>query len=151
MSKKTSTAALESFCKRRLTNRRRAPRHPAGRRRKRNNEAKTQRSNERAGEFGQAQIVVRQEGAVNGNKVSGAAGRLKVILPVILRITFCLVMWTLGVMTMTIAEAQTEEHRVVPEIPAGSARVLNSWCPADANHDTYYRVCFKKISRDFLD
>jgi hypothetical protein len=151
MSKKTSTAALESFCKRRLTNRRRAPRHPAGEGRKRNNEAKTQGSNERAGEFGQAQIVVRKEGAMNGNKVSGAAGKLKVILPVILRITFCLVMWTLGAMTMTIAEAQTEEHREVPEIPVGSARVENCWCPADANHDTYYRVPFQKITRDFLD
>ena len=62
-----------------------------------------------------------------------------------------MVMWTLGAMTMTIAEAQTGEHRVVPEIPAGSARVENSWCPADGNHDTYYRVCFEKISRDFLD
>lgn len=88
---------------------------------------------------------------MNGNKVSGAAGKLKVILPVILRITFCLVMWTLGAMTMTIGEAQTEEHRVVPEIPVGSARVENSRCPADANHDTYYRVRFEKITRDFLD
>jgi hypothetical protein len=30
MSKKTSTAALESFCTGQLTTRRRAPRHPAG-------------------------------------------------------------------------------------------------------------------------
>lgn len=66
---------------------------------------------------------------MNGNKVSGAAGKLKVILPVILRITFCLVMWTLGAMTMTIAEAQTEAHRVVPEIPVGSAHVLNPGVP----------------------
>lgn len=151
MSKKTSTAALESICKRRLTNRRRAPRHPAGGRRKRNNEAMTERSNERAGEFGQAQIVVRQEGPVNGNKISGAAGKLKVILPVILRITFCLAMWTLGVMTMTIAEAQTEEYRVVPEIPADPARVENSRRPVNTNHDTYYRIGVEKITRHFLD
>ena len=44
MSKKTSTAALESICKRQLTNRRRAPRHPAGE--KRRNEVRKQRSNE---------------------------------------------------------------------------------------------------------
>jgi hypothetical protein len=151
MSKKTSTAALESFCKRQLTNRRRAPRHPDGGRAGRSNEAKRQGSNERAGEFGQAQIVVRQEGAVNGNRVSGAAGKLKVILPVILRITFCLVMWTLGAMTMTIAEAQTEEQRVVPEIPVGSARVENSRCPVNSNHDTHYRVRFEQITRNFLN
>lgn len=149
MSKKTSTAALESICKRRLTNRRRAPRHPAGARR--SNEVQKQRSNERVGEFGQAQIAVRQEGAVKGNRVSEAAGKLKVILPVILRITFCLMMWTLGAMTMTIAEAQTEEHRVVPEIPVGPARVESSRRPADVNHHTYYRVGVEKITRHFLD
>ena len=39
--------------------------------------------------------------------VSGAAGKFRVILPVILRLTFCLAMWTLGAMTMTIAEPET--------------------------------------------
>ena len=87
---------------------------------------------------------------MNGNKVSRETSKLKVILPVILRITFCLVMWTLGAMAMTIAEAQTEEHRMVPEIPMGSGRVENSRRPADANHDTYYRVSVEKITRDFL-
>jgi hypothetical protein len=105
MSKKTSTAALESICKRQLTNRRRAPRHPAGE--KRSNEVRKQRSNETLGEFGQARIVVRGEDSMNGNAVRGAAGKFRVILPVILRITFSLVLWTLGVMTMTIEEAKT--------------------------------------------
>jgi hypothetical protein len=103
MSKKTSTAALESFCKRQLTNRRRAPRHPAGE--ERSNEAKKQRSEDRAREFGQALIAVGGENAMNRNIVSKATGKIRVILPVILRITFCLAMWTLGAMTMTIAEA----------------------------------------------
>jgi len=102
MSKKTSTAALESICKGQLPNRRRAPRHPAGGRR--SNEVRKQRSNERHGEFGQARIVVQREDAVNRNAVSGE-GKFRVILPVILRITFSLVLWTLGVTTMTIAEA----------------------------------------------
>ena len=88
---------------------------------------------------------------MNGNKISGAAGKLKVILPVILRITFCLVMWTLGAMTMTIAEAQTEEYRVTPEMPAGPARVENPRRPVGANHDTYYRVRVEKITRGFLN
>jgi hypothetical protein len=105
MSKKTSTAALESFCKRKLTNRRRAPRHPAGE--ERNNEVRKQQSEDRTREFGQAQIVVRGEDVVNRKAVSGAAGKFRVILPVILRIAFSLVLWTLGATTMTIAEART--------------------------------------------
>ena len=38
--------------------------------------------------------------------VSGA-GKVRLILPVILRLTFCLAMWTLGIMTMTFAEPDT--------------------------------------------
>ena len=41
------------------------------------------------------------------NTFFGSAGKFRVILPVILRLTFCLAMWTLGVMTMTIAEPET--------------------------------------------
>jgi hypothetical protein len=137
MSKKTSTAALESFCKRRLTNRRRALRHPAGE--ERSEEVRKQRSNERAREFGQAQIVVRREDVMNRNSVSGTAGKVRVILPVILRITFCLAMWTLGVMTMAIAEAQTREQRVVQMIPVDRARVENLQRWVDAGHDAWCR------------
>jgi hypothetical protein len=45
MSQKTSTAALDSFREGQLTNRRRAPRHPAGGK-TRSNEVRKQRSNE---------------------------------------------------------------------------------------------------------
>jgi len=103
MSKKTSTAALDSFRKGQLRNQRRAPRHPAGK--ERSKEVWKQRGKERAREFGQARIVVRREGAMNKNAVSGTAETFRAILPVILRITFCLAMWTLGAMTMAIAEA----------------------------------------------
>jgi len=41
------------------------------------------------------------------NVVREASEKFRVILPVILRITFCLAMWTLGAMTMTIAETRT--------------------------------------------
>jgi hypothetical protein len=105
MSKKTSTAALESICKGQFPNRRRGPRHPAGE--KRRNEVRKQRSNERAGEFGQASIAVRREDVMGRNVVREASEKFRVILPVILRITFCLAMWTLGAMTMTIAETRT--------------------------------------------
>jgi hypothetical protein len=137
MSKKTSTAALESFCKRRLSTRRRAPRHPAGGRGK--NEARKQRSNEPVGEFGQALIAVRREDVMDRNVVRGAAAKFRVILPVILRITFCLAMWTLGAMSMTIAEAQTREQRVAQEIPVDRARVENLQRWVDSGHDTWCR------------
>jgi hypothetical protein len=104
MSKKTSTAALDSFRKGQLRNQRRAPRHPAGE--ERSKEVRKQRGNERTREFGQAQIVVRREDVMNKNAVSGTAGTFRVILPVILRITFCLAMWTLGAMTIEIARFQ---------------------------------------------
>jgi hypothetical protein len=137
MSKKTSTAALESICERRLTNRRRAPRHPAGG--KRRNEVRKLQGNERSGEFGQAQIVVRREDVMHRNGVSGEAGTIRVILPVILRITFCLAMWTLGVMTISIAQAQTREQRVVQKIPVDRTRVENLQRWVDAGHDTWCR------------
>jgi hypothetical protein len=76
---------------------------------------------------------------MNGNDVSGAAGKLRLILPVILRITFCLAMWTLGAMTMTIAEAQTRGHRVVQEIPVDRACLENLQRSVDAGHDTWCR------------
>jgi hypothetical protein len=139
MSKKTSTAALDSFRKGQLRNQRRAPRHPAGGRRERSNEVRKQRGNERARVFGQAQIVVRREDVMNRNAVSGAAGKFRVILPVILRITFCLAMWTLGAMTLTIAEAQTREQRVVQVIPVDRGRAENLQRWVDSGHDAWCR------------
>jgi hypothetical protein len=152
MSKKTSTAALDSFCKRRLTTRRRAPRHPAGE--ERSNEVRKQRSNERAREFGQAQIVVRRDDVMNKSGASGVAGKFRVILPVVLRITFCLAMWTLGAMTLTIAEAQTQEHqehRVVKTIPVSCTRVENLQRSGDVGQETGCLVRREKIMRDSLD
>jgi len=137
MSKKTSTAALESICKGPLTNRRRAPRHPAGG--KRRNQVRKQGSNESLREFGQAQIAVRREDVMNSEVLRGVAQKARVILPVILRITFCLAMWTLGVMTMSIAEAQTREQRVTQKIPVDRARVENLQRWVDAGHDTWCR------------
>jgi hypothetical protein len=73
------------------------------------------------------------------NAIAGSAGKFRVILPVILRITFCLAMWTLGAMTMTIAEAQTREHRVTQVIPVDRTRVENLQRWVDAGHDTWCR------------
>src|SRR5215475_3755028 len=98
MSQKTSTAALDSFGKGRLPNRRRGPRHPAGGKR-RSKDATKQRGNEKAREaakeFGQARIVIQGGGVMNGNSANRAAEKIRVILPVIL----------------TFPENQTCEHR----------------------------------------
>jgi len=73
--------------------------------------------------------------------VRGAAEKTRLILPVILRITFCLVMWTVGAMTMTIAEAQTQER----------ARVENLRGSVDSGHDTWRSIRVEKIMRKSLD
>jgi hypothetical protein len=149
MSKKTSTAALESICKGKLTNRRRAPRHPADGRR--SNEVRKQRSDERTRVFGQAQLAVRREDDMDRNVACGAAGKFRVILPVILRITFCLAMWTLGAMSMTIAEAQTWEHCVAQDNLASDASAEKLQSSGDAAHEPWCRIRSEKISRDPSD
>ena len=93
---------------------------------------------------------------MDGKDSRGAAGRSMVILPAILRITFCLAMWTLGAMTMTIAEAQTREERVVQKIPVDRARVENLQRWVDAGHDTWCRepqsvaaVTLRRVAAEF--
>ena len=76
---------------------------------------------------------------MNRSSVNGIAPKIRVILPVILRIAFCLAMWTLGAMTMTVAEAQTREHRVAKELPVDRARVENLQRWVDAGHDAWCR------------
>ncbi len=156
MSKKTSTAALVSFREGQLSNRRRAPRHPAGE--QRNGEVMRQRSNEPVREFGQAQIAIRPEDVMNTNTANGVAGKIRVILPVILRITFCLAMWTLGATTMVVplADAQTREHRLLQTIPVDRARVENLQRWVNSGHDTWCRdpkfvagMTLRRISPEF--
>jgi hypothetical protein len=89
-------------------------------------EAKKQRSsekaNEEAKEFGQARILVCQGGDMSEAKANRPAGKLSLILPVTLRITFSLVLWTLGRAPMILTEAQTGKDRLIREMPSnGSA------------------------------
>jgi hypothetical protein len=137
MSKKTSTAALDSFREGQLPNRRRAPRHSTGE--KRSNEIKRQRSNEPEREFGHARIAVRKEDIVNGNNTKLLPRRIRTILPVILRITFCLLVWTLGVASITLVEAQTIEHHVVHKLPVNRTRIENLQRWVNNGHDTWCR------------
>ena len=149
MSKKTSTAALESICKRKLTNQRRAPRHPAGGRR--SEEVRKQRNDDSAREFGHAQIVVPLEDVMNRNGVPGAAEKFRVILPVTLRIPFCLAMWTLGAMSMTIAEAQTRGQRVAQDNLVRDASAGKLQGSVNAAHEQWGRIRGEEITRDSND
>jgi hypothetical protein len=118
---------------------------------KRSNEVKKEPGNESVG-------AVFREGVMDRNVVRKAAGRIRVILPVILRITFCLAMWTLGAKSMTIAEAQTQEHRAVERLPVDRARVENLQRWVDAGHDTWCRnpqlvasITLRRIAPEFAN
>jgi len=142
MSKKTSTAALDSFRKGQLRNQRRAPRHPAG--------------EERVRKYGSKEVTKERESLgrrrlwFGGERHEqergfGTAGTSRVILPVILRITFCLAMWTLGAVTMAIAEAQTRERCAVQKISVRRVRAQNLQRSVDAGHETRCRIRSEKI------
>lgn len=76
---------------------------------------------------------------MNGNDPNRMTRKIRVILPVILRIAFSLVLWTLGAATMSVVEAQTREHRVVQELPVDRARVENLQRWVNAGHDSWCR------------
>ena len=81
MSRKTSTAALDIFRQRFLRNPRRVPHHPAG---------------EKLTEIRPAQLGLFQEEDMRGSSQKGQTRSFRAILPVVLRIAFSLVIWTLG-------------------------------------------------------
>jgi len=55
---------------------------------------------------------------MNGNTAAEVAPKIRLILPVILRITFSLVLWTLGGATMTFTENQTYGYRPAQAVPS---------------------------------
>ncbi len=159
MSKKTSTAALASFRYRYLPTQRRAPRHsfPA-----RNNSVprSKQEHSETRGQFQRAELVIRQEDTMNANPRQSSRRSLKTILPVILRITFSLLLWTLGAsaMDLRVAQIQPNEHRVTINFPTERSNVeaLQRW--VNAGHDAWCRdpqlvaaSTLRRVSPEFSD
>jgi hypothetical protein len=63
----------------------------------------------------------------------------KTIVPVILRITFSLLLWTLGFASMNLVEAQVKPQRVVRDYPVDRAKLehLQRW--VSEGHDTWCR------------
>ena len=151
MSIKTSTAALDSRCPAPSPQPRRVPRHPAGARKR-----ATQRSKHSLKEkfqlrdsggslrseeslfFSQARIAIRQEDPMNTLHPSPSRN-LRMIVPVILRVTFSLLLWTLGVAPMRLVAAETKEHRTVYTFAIDRAQIedLQRW--VNAGYDSWCR------------
>lgn len=157
--KKASTAALDSLCRGPFRNQRRVPRHPAGARRSDTGRSK-QGNPKRHREIQQAQLVIHQEEVMNSNIRQRAPRKITTIFPVILRITFRLLLWTLGAATMnlTAAQAQPKEHRVVQTFPVDRATVENLQRWVNAGHDTWCRdpklvaaAALRRVSPEFSD
>ena len=76
---------------------------------------------------------------MNSNATNGNAWTMRQILPAILRISFFLVLWTLGAATMSVVEAQTPQHRTVQQLPVSRARVENLQRWVNSGHDGWCR------------
>jgi hypothetical protein len=124
--KKTSTAALASIRRGLFPNQRRNPRHPSGGR-KRSTRRSKKRIEERHKEIQQARLVIYKEDVMDSGTRQQAHRNFTTILPVILRITFSLLLWTLGAanMNLTPAQIQPKEHRAVKNFPVDRAAVEN--------------------------
>ncbi|HYA63557.1 MAG TPA: hypothetical protein VED66_10155 [Candidatus Sulfotelmatobacter sp.] len=67
------------------------------------------------------------------------AASIRTILPVILRIAFSLILWTLGAASMNLAAGQTTERRVVHNFAIDRAHVENLQRWVNAGHDPWCR------------
>jgi hypothetical protein len=78
-----------------------------------------------------------QENAMNAPNRNRAT--IRTIFPVVLRITFSLILWTLGAASMVIASPHSNEHRSVYNFPVERAKLedLQRW--VNAGHDPWCR------------
>ena len=155
MSTKTSTAALASLGQKPLHYRRRVPRHPAGETQG-NRKNGNLRSTVRQTETSQARIASNEENAMNSNNRKLEPKNLRMIFPVILRITCALVLWTMGVTPIVLAQAQTKEQRDVTNFPIDRAKIENLQRWVNAGHDDWCRdpqlvaaAAIRRVSPEF--
>ena len=162
MSTKTSTAALDLFSRATLCTPGRVPRHPAGAAGARGgraspsaartstgsvNEAPALERSPRSEEslfdvrskqnFEQARIAVRQEVVMKSTNRKNTRS-MRAILPVILRITLSLILWTLGT-SMSFLAAEPKEQHLVYSFPVDRAKIeaLQRW--VNSGHDEWCR------------
>ena len=95
---------------------------------------------------------------MNGNNQFATSIHHKTIVPVILRITFSLLLWTLGFASMNLVEAQVRTQRAVTDYPFDRAQLehLQRW--VNAGHDTWCRdpklvasAALNRVAPDFAD
>ena len=97
---------------------------------------------------------------MNANPRQSSRRSLKTILPVILRITSSLLLWTLGAsaMDLRVAQIQPNEHRVTINFPTERSNVeaLQRW--VNAGHDAWCRdpqlvaaSALRRVSPEFSD
>ena len=154
--KKTSTAALDSFRQGSVHNQRRVPRHPAGAswedmasgvpkslRKKRALASELRQWTIRIAhqEIQQARLAVVKEDVMNPNTQKRERKAISIVLPVILRITCSLLLWTLGASAMDIrlSQIQSKEHRIVLDFPIDRAKVENLQRWVNDGHDPWCR------------
>jgi hypothetical protein len=159
MSRKTSTAALDSFRRKLPRTPCRFPRHPAGARKTdspRSNVVAEERPgrrirhSERVHVSGrtlqgkpslfieQAQLSIHEENTMNPLHRNSVTS-IRTIVPVVLRIAFSLILWTLGAASMNLAAAEPKEHRAVYNFSVERAKIedLQRW--VNAGHDSWCR------------
>jgi hypothetical protein len=137
MSRKTGTAALGLFRRASTSIPCRAPRHPAGARK--TGSARSKPDSVRKWQaFQQAQIAIGQEESMNPLRRNLTAASIRTIFPVILRITFGLMLWTLGA-ARDLSAAETKGHRVVYGFAVERTKMedLQRW--VNHGHDAWCR------------
>jgi hypothetical protein len=159
MSRKASTAALDSFRRKSPRTPCRFPRHPAGARKTGSRRSNAVADEIRGPRIGysekdssqsrtlrrnpsifveQAQLSIYREDRMN-SLYRKPITNFRRIFPVVLRITFSLILWTLGAASMNLAAAESKEHRVVYNFSVERAKieVLQRW--VNAGHDSWCR------------
>jgi hypothetical protein len=166
MSRKPSTAALDSFRHESFRTRRRAPRHPAGENIRgpvptvsRDSAMNchpepapsagegsafhtspvncVSKQRTKQTKIAQPQIAIPKEEAMNRNHKNRGARSTQLDIPALLRITLALFLVILGITSAPAAHAQTKPHRVVKTYPINRANAENLQRWVNADHDTW--------------
>jgi len=153
--KKTSTAALGSVHEWPASDSRRVPGRPYGARRVGRGRSKQGMEARRV--FQQAEIVSCQEDAMSTRTNEREARDIRRILPVILRITLSLILWTLGGgMVLELAAEPVKEHRVAYTFAINREQTENLQRWVNEGHDTWCRdpklvaaMAMRRLSEEF--
>jgi hypothetical protein len=84
-------------------------------------------------------MVTEMEKSMNTQKVSSHSVAQQKMIPMVLSITVNLLLWTLGLATMSLAHIENEPQRVVQEFQIDRSRVENLQRWVNSGHDTWCR------------